>query len=260
MKHILSLLMALTLATSSSLLLANDFSKAQVQQIEQISKDYLLKHPEVLRDMAKALQAKEAQQQMTAMQKLDHQSPGFIKAHVDAFFNDKADPVVGNPHGAVTLIEFFDYRCGHCREMSPVLMAALNKHHNLKVIYKELPIFGGESKSAALAALAANQQGKYEAFHNALMTADMPLDKAKIMHIAHSVGLDTARLSKDMASPALEAKINRNLQLANAMVKNNIGYTFTPIVILSNADHSDVALMPGSVSPEKLDQLIAKMG
>lgn len=257
--RIISFIVIFMLAASSTLLMADTFSKDQVQQVQQITRAYMLKHPEMLKDMMEALRAKEQKKQLTSMQKLDRQAPAFIRKHAKAFFNDASDPIVGNARGAVTLVEFFDYRCGHCREMSPVIKAALKKHGNLKVVYKELPIFGGESKTAALAALAANAQGKYEVFHNALMAAAMPINEEKIMEVARSVGLDTARLSKDMASPALAAKIDQDLQLAKDMLRDNIGYTFTPIVIVSNASHSEVALMPGAVAPDKLDQLIAKM-
>jgi protein-disulfide isomerase len=257
--RIFSYLIICVLAVSSWPLMADGFSQTQVQQVEQIAKAYMLEHPEILQEMMATLRAKEQKKQMTSMQKLDDQGPSFIRKHAKAFFNDAGDPVVGNAKGTVTLVEFFDYRCGHCREMSPVIEAAVKKHSNLRVVYKELPIFGGESKTASLAALAANRQGKYEAFHHALMSVAMPINEKKIMEVARSVGLDTARLTKDMASAGLTSKIEQDLQLAQDMLKDNIGYTFTPIVIVSNADHSEIKLLPGAVAPEKLAQVIAKM-
>ena len=77
-------------------------------------------------------------------------------------------PTAGNPDGNVVLVEFFDYQCSHCKEMQPVIDKVLSGNKNVKIIYKEFPIFGAASNYAAQMALAAAKQNKYLEFHNAL--------------------------------------------------------------------------------------------
>jgi protein-disulfide isomerase len=77
------------------------------------------------------------------------------------------DPIAGNPKGKVTLVEFFDYQCGHCIDMAPVIGEIIKANPNVRVIFKEFPIRGPVSDYAARAALAANKQGKYYQFSHA---------------------------------------------------------------------------------------------
>ena len=71
----------------------------------------------------------------------------------------------------VTIVQFFDYKCGYCRRVSPTLSTLLEKHKNVRMIYKELPILGADSHMASRAALAAEKQGAYVAFHRELMSS-----------------------------------------------------------------------------------------
>jgi protein-disulfide isomerase len=82
------------------------------------------------------------------------------------------------------------------------------------LIYKEFPILGPGSQFAARAALASRRQGKYVAFHNALMQATEQVAEATVMKVARDVGLDTEQLRADMQDPAIQEAIARNLQLA----------------------------------------------
>ena len=86
-----------------------------------------------------------------------------------AVFNDPGAPVLGNPQGRVTLVEFSDYNCGFCRKAMPEVAAFLAEHPDVRLVIHETPIFGEGSRYAAMAALAADRQGKYPAFHRALM-------------------------------------------------------------------------------------------
>jgi protein-disulfide isomerase len=82
---------------------------------------------------------------------------------------DARDPVLGNPDGDVTLVEFFDYRCGYCRIMAEPMQALIARDPELRIVMKEFPILGPDSLLASRAALAAHRQGGYEAMHWALL-------------------------------------------------------------------------------------------
>ena len=98
------------------------------------------------------------------------------------------------------------------------------------VVFKEFPILGPESTLAARAALASRAQGLYEPFHWALLGADGPFDLDHILAVARSVGLDAERLARDMEDPALDALIERNAILANAL-----GVRGTPAFVIGDS-------------------------
>ena len=191
-----------------------------VDAIRQIIRDYLLEHPEVLIEAGQALQAKRAAEEA-------EQAKHVIRRYRDELFSDPEAPVAGNPDGAIALVEFFDYRCGYCRRVKPTVEALLAENDDLRVVFKEFPILGPESTLAAQAALAARGQGSYEAFHWALMETEGSFDMEHILSVARSVGLDTERLARDMEEPALDALIERNAVLANAL-----GISGTPAFVI----------------------------
>jgi protein-disulfide isomerase len=137
-----------------------------------------------------------------------------IVAHDQELLRDTDSPVGGNPQGDVTLVEFFDYSCPYCRQMVPLLAEAETADPQLRVVYKEFPVLGPSSVFAAKAALAADRQGKFIAFHRALYQVRGPIDPNRTLQAAAATGLDVDRLKSDMQDPAIEAVLNRNLALA----------------------------------------------
>jgi len=129
----------------------------------------------------------------------------------------RRQPVGGNSDGDVTLVEFFDYNCSYCRQMAPMMTQAESADSRLRVVYKEFPILGPNSKFAAKAALAAHKQGKYLAFHKALFQVRGTVDPSKVTEVAATVRLDVDRLKADMEDPAIAALIEKNLALAQAL-------------------------------------------
>jgi protein-disulfide isomerase len=97
------------------------------------------------------------------------------------------------------------------------LAKAESNDPKLRIVYKEFPILGPNSRFAANAALAAHRQGKYVVFHQALMQAKGIVDETKVLATAAAVGLDVERLKPDMEDPAIRAAIDRNLELARAL-------------------------------------------
>lgn len=146
-----------------------------------------------------------------------------IAALKSAVFDAPDLPVMGNPQGDTVLVEFSDYNCGFCRKVAPEVTALLKSDPGVKLVIHEIPIFGEGSHFAARAALAARAQGKYPEFHRALMAMRGRAEAASVLRIARETGLDVARLQRDMQAPAITARIERSLQLAE-----EIGLQGTP--------------------------------
>lgn len=243
---------ALASVMASPVVMADDaISPEQKKQFEQMIHDYLVKNPEVLMEASQALQEK----QQLAMQK---EAKSAIAQSGSELLSGKL-AVAGNPKGNVTIIEFFDNQCIHCKKMKPIFNALIAKDPNVRVIYKEFPIFGKTSELASRAALAAGLQGKYLAMHDALLQEDKRLDKDSIMNIAKSVGLDVTKLQADMDKKEITDELDANRKLAEKM--HLMG---TPaIVVLSTPNGvlkagAEVSFIPGGASEEALQSLVNK--
>ena len=120
------------------------------------SHDYLMHNPDVLIEALRG-----AEDKLT--RDADVKATNVLSDRRDEIFDDPATPVGGNPRGDVSIVEFFDYRCPYCKQVLPALQTLLSEDHKLRFVYKEMPVLGRQSVTAAHAALAAQRQGKYEA-------------------------------------------------------------------------------------------------
>jgi protein-disulfide isomerase len=236
---ILALAGALVSTAASAAPAATDLAPAQREAIEGIIHDYLLHNPDVLLEALRG-----------AEEKLNHEAD--VKAakvlndRQGEIFDDRSTPVAGNPRGDVTIVEFFDYRCPYCKQVLPSLQTLLKEDRNLRFLYKELPVLGPQSVTAAHAALAAQRQGKYEAFHNAMMATKGQISDETVYKVAGSVGLDVDRLKQDMSAPEIGQALKENLALADAL--NIHG---TPGFIIGKH------IVPGAVDLDALRNMIA---
>ena len=130
---------------------------------------------------------------------------------------DPTAPVLGNPEGDITLTEFFDYNCGFCRKMVGTMQKLVAADPKLRVVFREWPVFGEGSDFAARASLASLQQGKYWAFHAALMGMRGRAEEASVLRIAREIGLDEARLRRDMEAEAIGRHIDMSFMLGDHM-------------------------------------------
>jgi protein-disulfide isomerase len=147
-------------------------------------------------------------------------SQAALQSQHAALFNDPGSPIAGDKNGDVTVVEFFDYRCGVCKRVHPIVDSLMAGDSKLRRVYKDWPILGPQSVFAARAALASRAQGKYLAFHNALMAARGKLDKNAVFKIAEKVGIDHQRLLRDMDSAEITKILRRNYQLAESLKLN----------------------------------------
>jgi len=221
-------------------LAADDPPNLTTEQIEQIVHAYLVKNPEVVVEALQAYERKMADAQTRSAD----QAMSDMAAQI---YGDPETPETGNPEGDVVIVEFFDYRCGYCRHSAPDIFALLREDPNVRFIYKEFPILGPGSVVAARAALAAREQGLYQPFHEALMTADIDFSEASVMALAEQIGLDTEQLKVDMEDPKIRSHIEATYELAEAL-----GIRGTPAFIIGGE------LIPGALDRAELDKLVAE--
>jgi protein-disulfide isomerase len=211
----------------------------QKAAVDQVIHDYLLSHPEVVVEAMKAAQQKSDQEAA-------ERSRRAIAAMRQQLLENPDDLVAGNPKGDATIVEFFDYRCPYCKEIEPTLDALLHEDPNLRIVYKEFPVLGEPSVFAARVALAARKQGKYAAFHRAMMAAKGNIDDAFVLKVAASVGLDIGKIRADMGSAEIERIIRANLGFAETLDIRG-----TPALIIGET------LIPGAVDLDTLREDLA---
>ena len=218
---------------------ATEITPERRQAIEAIIHDYLVQNPDVLIEALRAAEDK-------ANRDADAKAALVLKDRRDEVFDDPATPVGGNPQGDVTIVEFFDYRCPYCKQVQPALQKLLDEDHKLRFVYKEMPVLGAPSVTAAHAALAARLQGKYETFHAAMMGTKGQITDEVVYQVAGSIGLDVDRLKRDMAAPDIEQAVKANLALAKALDIHG-----TPGFIIG--EH----IVPGAIDLDALKDLVA---
>jgi protein-disulfide isomerase len=215
------------------------FSATQRAEIVQILRDALRSDPSILRDAVTALQQDDARQQDAAA--LD-----VINSQHQALTENPADPSVGDSAADVTVVEFYDTRCPYCRRLLPTMAALVKADPKVRVVYKDLPILGANSMVEARALLAAQRQGGYERMQDVVMHNTGPATIQTLSAQAQAIGLDGTRLQKDMGDPAIQARLEANLQLAQALHVEG-----TPAFIIGTK------LIPGAVSLAELQEAVA---
>ena len=205
---------------------AQSFSEPQRGEIEKIIREYLVKHPEVLQDAMAELEKKQAVAEA-------EKARSAVKNHSEAIFNSPRQVTLGNPQGDVTFVEFFDYNCGYCKRALTDMMELMGKDPKLKVVLKEFPVLGPNSTEAAKIAVAVRMQDKtgkkYLEFHQKLLMGRGQVDKARAMAVAKEIGLDMARLEKDLKSDEIDATLAESMKLAEAL-----GLNGTPSYVINN--------------------------
>ena len=207
-------------------------------RIKELVLEAIRENPGIVFEAAQLFeQQQQALQAQAAAQVLDTE-----KATLE---NDPNAPVLGNPDGDVTVVEFFDYNCPYCRRVKPEMEALLAADPNVRVVYREWPILGDGSVFAARAALASRNQGKYEEFHWAMMQLKERAEEASILRTAEDIGLDVAQLRRDMNGPEIEEHIQTSMRLAQSL-----GFSGTPSFVIGDS------LAPGLIQADQMIELV----
>ena len=207
-----SLLTALAVAPAH----ADEFSPAQKDEIGAIVKDYLIRHPDALREALDSMDKHEKQVEAEARQKIVADQYGVL-------FDSPHQAVVGNPKGGATLVEFFDYNCHYCKGALPDIARLMQNDPNLRVVLKDFPVLGPGSVEAAQVASAVRSQltgEKFWQYHQKLLGMHGPVGKAEALAVAKELGVDLDRLEKDMANPDIRNGIEETMRTADALQIN----------------------------------------
>jgi len=224
---------ALTFAAAAPVAAAEEgMTKEAVQKIVH---DYIMEHPDVILDAVNQYQQKSMEEKQKAA----------VETNREFLFSDERSPVIGNPKGDVTIVEFFDYNCGYCKRVLPAVQELIKEDKGLKVVFKDIPILGPSSETAAKWALAAQRHNKYFEFHQALMSHKGPITDETLTKVATDLELDPARLKKDAETTDVLLQIERNRSLFSQM-----GFGGTPAFIIGEE------IVPGAVSKDEMQKLI----
>jgi protein-disulfide isomerase len=182
-----------------------------------------------------------------------------IRYAADLLYNDN-DPVRGNKAGTITIVEFFDYRCPHCLNMSDSIERMIRTHPNLRIIYKMFPILGPASQLSARAAFAANMQHQFTIFNEALIRNSGIMSLQAMLDLAKISGMDVTRFKADMNGEQVEKMIDNTMNLAERM---GINGTPTLFVMKSNLNSSspptDVIFLPGETDYNTLQESYSRV-
>ncbi|GFE63983.1 DsbA family protein [Litoreibacter roseus] len=233
MKTIASAVLALGLAAGSATAQTADDAALREMILETIREnpEIVAEALQILRDREEAESAEEAKVAVAANREL--------------LENDANAPVIGNPDGDVTVVEFFDYNCGYCRRVFSNVKDLVESDPNVRVVLREWPILGEESVFAARASLASRAQGKYEEFHVALMENRGRATEESVLQIAADIGLDVEKLRVDMDAPEVVAHIATSQRLSQAL-----GVNGTPAFVFGET------LMPGAIELDQMKELV----
>ena len=216
----------------------DSFSEGQVKSIEKIVKDYLISHPEIMLEIQDAYEKKAEAKRGEATRS---RMPEFYGA-LSSMKGELAPLSIGN--GDVTIVEFFDYNCGYCRQTLPELIKLLDSDKNIKMQFMEFPILAPGSTEASKIAIAAAKQGKYLEFHKAMFAAGRA-NKESALKVAEQIGLDMEKVKADSASPETEALIAKISEIGKRIFVDG-----TPTFIIGDK------INPGAADYDQLKQLV----
>jgi protein-disulfide isomerase len=170
---------------------------------------YLMAHPEVIQEAMVKLQEKQEAQALAG-------AKAAIEKNRKAIEQDPRD-FVANPGGKITLTEFYDYRCPHCVNIAPSVVQLIQANPDVRVVFKEFPIFGAASERAAAGAIAVKKAGgDYVGVYHAFMTT-RPLDNAAVDRILQAHGVDPAKLDQADLKAETERQLTDVRDLATAL-------------------------------------------
>ncbi len=231
--------LSLTFATAAYAETAAPLTKVDVQAIV---KETLINDPEIIMNALEKLRQQKAED-------AKKEGRAAIDKNKAELFADANSPSIGPANADVTVVEFYDYHCGYCKHFLGDLTKLVSADKNVRVVFKDFPILSEDSVTAARAAIAVNRIApkKFFDYHTALMAEKGKFDEARLLEIAKSNGIDSAKLKAEMAKPEITAMLDTNRRIAG-----ELGIRGTPGLVIGNE------VIGGAASLEELQELVAK--
>ena len=162
--------------------------------------------------------------------------------------HDPDNPVLGNPDGDISIVEWFDFNCPYCRRLEPELRQVVQDDGKVRLVLKDWPILGLVSVVAARVALACKYQGKYDKAHDAMIGVSSKLTEPRIYELIAGAGIDVDRAKQDLATnaKAIDGMLARNNETAEGL-----GFQGTPAFIVGKFR------VPGVLTMDQFTQVIA---
>lgn len=211
------------------------------EQIPALVKEALLNDPEIITEAMQKLREKQEHE-------AKKQAKEAIVKYKDELYNDINSPSVGDVQTAdVTVVEFFDYHCGYCKQVLPAITQLIKEDKKVRVVFKEYPILSEDSVLASRAALAVSRiaKDKYFDFHTAMFTSKGKFDEKTVMEAAKKLGIDTAKLKSELAKPEVSAALDKNRDVGEAL-----GIRGTPAIIIGDE------FFPGAMPYEEIKKAV----
>ena len=203
-------------------------------EIEKLIENWIEKNPDKIRYALKKLKIREEKEK---------KEKSFL-----LLSDNSLDPFYGNPNADITIYEFFDYNCGYCKSVLPILLKVVEKDKNIKLVFKELPILSETSLEAAMYALAAHNQNLYFEFHRKIMEFRGRLNDDIFIKVANNIGLNIKKVQNDLNDDNIRLAIEKNRQIAKGLFING-----TPTLIIGDK------IIPGAISEQQLNEVIKEV-
>ncbi len=238
-------LTSFALLTSAALMVASPAFAQKVlteKDVEAIVIKVIKEKPEMIVESLQTMQNKLQAQQGEEQQKA-------VKANYKALTQNALSPIAGNAKGDVIIAQFYDFHCGYCKRMLPVVQELIGSDKNVKIIFIDFPILSEDSVVAAKASVAANRIApkKYMEYHSALMNYAGKYDEATVIKLAKDIGIDGDKLAKEMSSDTVKKYLAEMKALGEKM-----GVRGTPAMVIGQQ------MYPGALDVEAVKQAVAK--
>ncbi len=243
MPQLIRIAVALLALLVATLPVRAEMTEAEKEEIGKVIREYLLTNPEVLEEAITVLRLKREQEEALAR-------ANAIEDYGDRIFDSEHQIVLGNPDGAVTLVEFFDYNCGYCRRALSDMTALLESNDDLRIVLKEFPILSEGSVEAARIGVAVSELApeRYLDFHIEVFTRPGQANAAKALEVARDLGLDAEAVEAAAAKSSITEGITEVREIADAL-----GISGTPSYVIGKE------IIPGAIGFDGLQQRVAAM-
>ncbi len=212
-------------------------------QFPALLRETLLNDPTILMEVVEKMQSAQEDE-------LAKKAKEGIEKHRGDLFSDQATPTVGPADADVTMVEFFDYHCGYCKQALASISKLIDSDKKLKVAFKEFPILSEDSKYAAKAAIAVYRiaKDKYFDFHKAMFAVSGAINEDVVVREATKLGIDVEKLKTEIKNPEIDKHLSKNKELGN-----DLGIRGTPAILIGDT------LYPGAIPYETMQKAIADL-